>query len=74
MHTMRKYLIAGLALLTVSGTAFAADAADPKEKCCCCEKMKEDGKSCCPGEAEGDHKGHDMHGMHEMPTPPAPQK
>ena len=60
---MKKLILA--ACLAVPGVAFAAEPpAKPKE--CCCEKMKEAGKECCP--EKGDMK-HDEHGDHKMDAP-----
>lgn len=60
-----KTLLATLAFALVSlpGAAYAADGGS--EKCCCCDKMKHEGKDCCdekaPSAPEGDHAGHGEH-------------
>ena len=64
-----KILFASLALATatVSGAAHAADGA--MEKCCCCEKMKREGKSCCGEEAEAPKENHSGHCEHRPEKP-----
>ncbi|MCA1662224.1 MAG: hypothetical protein LC648_08765 [Novosphingobium sp.] len=62
---MKKLLVTITACLAVPGIAFAAEPpAKPKE--CCCEKMKETGKDCCP---EKDKMKHEGHGDHKMDAP-----
>jgi len=46
----------------MASPAFAADPpVEPKK--CCCEKMKESGKDCCPEKADAAHGGHADHAM-----------
>ncbi len=56
-----KSLLASLALVAAAlpGAAFAAEG--EAMKCCCCEKMKQEGQGCCAKDGakeEGDHSGH----------------
>jgi len=65
-----KILFASLALATIAvpGAAFAAEG--EMEKCCCCDKMKHDGKDCCEEKGAPAPDGHEAgHGDHN-PTPP----
>ena len=60
-----KTLLATLAfaVLSLPAAAYAADG-EP-EKCCCCDKMKHEGKDCCDEKAHGapadDHAGQAGH-------------
>jgi hypothetical protein len=71
---MKTFLTAlAFAAVTVPGAAHAAEGA--MEKCCCCEKMKQEGKTCCDevqSGKEGEHAGHGDHSGHDMPAPQAP--
>ena len=68
-----KKLLAPIALAAIAlpGAAFAAE--DAMEKCCC-EKMKEEGKDCCPKDAahdesaHGDHADPAQHDSHPQPN------
>lgn len=69
---MSKSLLIGLVAIGMSGAAFAADPPTrPKE--CCCDKMKEQGKACCPEKGKEGHEGHSGHEGHTGHEPAAPK-
>lgn len=62
---MKKLLLLAVVSAAFGGTAFATEPpAKPME--CCCEKMKKDGKECCP---EKDKEQAEDHSDHTIPAP-----